>query len=86
MKVKLYAVLDTASAIYDGPIPAQTDELAVRNFGNMARDIKHPIGKNPEYFSLWVVGEWDDSKGEVIHTKTECLVKAIDLLTPTEVS
>ena len=32
MKVKLYAVLDNASGVYDGPFPQQGDGVALRNF------------------------------------------------------
>ena len=53
MKVKLYAVLDSASGVYDGPVPAQADGVALRNFTNMAMDANTAIGRNPECFSLW---------------------------------
>ena len=80
MKVKLYAVLDSASGVYDGPVPAQADGVATRSFANMARDPNSPIGKNPEYFSLWRVGEWNDADGEIVPEVKECLGYAIDLL------
>ena len=32
MKVKLYAVLDNASGVYDGPVPCNGDGVALRNF------------------------------------------------------
>ena len=80
MKVKLYAVLDSASGIYDGPVPANADGVAVRNFQNMSRDPNTAIGKNPEYFSLWRVGEWNDATGEIIPEGKECLGYAVDLL------
>lgn len=79
MKVSLYAVFDSASRVYDGPVAAQTDEVALRNFGNMAGNTSNAIGLNPECFSLWKVGEWDDGIGEVIPCTPECLAKAIDL-------
>lgn len=81
MKVRLYAVLDTASAVYDGPVPAQTDEVAIRNFSNMALQDNNAIGKNPEFFSLWVVGEWDDALGAVVPLDKKVLVNAIDIRT-----
>ena len=82
MIVKLYAVLDSASGVYDGPVPAQADGVAVRNFTNLALDRNSPIGKNPEHFSLWRVGAWDDAKGEVVPEVKECLGYAVDLLQP----
>jgi hypothetical protein len=84
VKVKLFAVLDSASGVYDGPVPAQTEGVALRNFENMAKSEQTPIGKNPEYFSLWIVGEWNDATGEVISEDKRVLANAIDLLTPAE--
>lgn len=80
MIVKLYAVLDSASGVYDGPVPCQTDGVALRNFENMARNDQSPIGKNPEYYSIWRVGEWNDATGEVISSPKEILAHANDLL------
>ena len=37
MIVKLYAVLDSASGVYDGPVPAHTDLIAMRNFTDVAK-------------------------------------------------
>ena len=59
MKVNLYAVYDSGSCVYDGPVPAQTDAVAMRNFANLAGDLNTSIGKNPEYFSLSVDRDWE---------------------------
>ena len=80
MKVKLYAVYDKASAVYDGPVPAQADGVALRNFTNMALDANTAIGKNPECFSLWRCGEWNDATGELVPEIKECLGYAVDLI------
>lgn len=80
MKVKLYAVLDNASGVYDGPVPAQADGVAMRNFTNMAKTPESPIGKNPECFSLWRVGEWNDADGTITPKTKECLCYAIDMV------
>lgn len=82
MKVGLYAVLDSASAVYDGPVPSHNDEVAVRNFGNMAKNPQSAISQNPECFSLWKVGEWNDGDAQVLPLKDGkvCLINAVDLL------
>lgn len=79
MKVKLYAVLDTASGVYDGPIPCNTDGVAIRNFSNMAGDQNHSIGKNPEFFQLYRIGEYNDATGEITDEPKRCICKAIDV-------
>lgn len=80
MKVKLYAVLDRASGVYDGPVPSQSDGVAFRNFTNLASDPNTPVGRNPEDYSLWRVGEWNDAEGVVTPETKECLGYAVDLI------
>ena len=72
MKVKLYAVLDKTSGIYDGPVGNHNDGSAMRAFGNMCQG-EGPIARNPECYSLWRVGEWNDATGEVTSEVKECL-------------
>lgn len=84
MKVGLYCVLDSVSGVYDGPVPAQNDGVALRNFQAMAQNDQSPIGRNPADFSLWRVGEWNDGLGEITIEPKKKLAFAIDLLKPTE--
>ena len=79
MKIKLFAVLDSASGVYDGPVPCTNDNVAKRNFVNLVANENSTVGKNPEHFSLWRVGEWNDATGEVTPEVKECLCYAIDV-------
>ena len=56
MKKNLYAVIDTASGVYDGPIPGLADGHMIRWFSDMAVNADHPIGQHPEDYSLIKVG------------------------------
>ena len=80
MIVKLYAVLDKASGVYDGPVPCNADGVALRNFRKMAFDDKTPIGQSPSDYSLWRVGSWNDADGSIESDGKECLAYAVDLL------
>ena len=81
MKTGLYCVLDRCSGVYDGPVPAHNDPVAMRNFTSMAQNPESPIGKNPSDFSLWRVGEWNDGTGELTVETKHCLMHAIDVVT-----
>ena len=59
MKVKLYAVLDNCSGVYDGPVPANTDGLALRNFEDMCKNPQSPMSKHPGDFSLPRDRDWE---------------------------
>lgn len=86
MIVNLYAVFDVASGVYDGPVAAQTDAVAIRNFSGMTSNPESPIGKNPEDFSLVRVGRWDDSKGEVIQEDRVTLITANEAIAANNVT
>ena len=80
MKLKLYAVLDTCSGVYDGPVGNHNDESAVRAFGDILAREGSPINLHPEHFILFRVGEWDDATGTVKEIVPAALCKAIDLV------
>jgi hypothetical protein len=84
MKVKLIAVLDECSGVYDGPVPVQNEKVALRNFANMCKQPESPIAKNPSDFSIWLVGEWNDADATIVSEGKKCLAYAIDLITPDE--
>ena len=86
MKVKLYAVLDKTSGVYDGPVGAHNDGVALRNFMNACNSGHGVLATNPECFSLWRVGEWNDATGEVTPEVKECLGYAIDLIHRDEIN
>ena len=64
-KKNLYAVIDTATGIYDGPIPGHSDAQMSRSFSDMAVNADHPIGQHPGHYALVKVGIWNDGTGEL---------------------
>lgn len=84
MKVGIYAVYDQASGIYDGPVPQKTDNAAMRGFLDLAHNDQSVISKHPSDFSLWRIGTYDDSTGEIEVAPKKCLAYAIDMITPKE--
>jgi hypothetical protein len=61
MKLKVYAIFDSASGVYDGPFKARGHGEIIRMFSDLAVSADHPIGKHPEHFSLYFIGEFDDT-------------------------
>ena len=66
MRLFLYVVFDSASGVYDRPWVGQSDGGALRAFGDIACDAEHPIGKHPECYSLFRLGEYDDNTGIIV--------------------
>ena len=80
MRLFLYCVFDSASGVYDRPFCAQSDGAAIRSFGDIASDAEHPIGKHPECYSLYRVGEFDDNAGALVAEDAICIGKAHELV------
>ena len=80
MRMFLYTVFDTSSGIHDRPFCAFSDQAAMRSFGDIATDPGHPVGKHPEDFSLFRIGDFDDNKGMLKGEAPECLCTALELV------
>ena len=74
----LYAVIDTASGVYDGPIPGVSDAHMKRSFCDMAVNAEHPIGQHPEDYSLIKVGSWNDGTGELVDTQNVTIITGLE--------
>ena len=66
MILKIFTVLDIKSKAYIPPFYMPTTEMAVRTFTNMANDVNHQFGLNPEDFILHEIGTFDDATATLI--------------------
>jgi hypothetical protein len=74
MNLKLYAIFDTASGVYDGPHKARGHGEMIRSFSDICCNKDHPIGAHPEHFFLYHVGEWNDDTGTLEPIDRVCLI------------
>ena len=63
MKLNLYAIFDTASGVYDGPLRSRADAEAIRDFRGLVMNAETKVAQNPEDFYLVRIGMFDDNKG-----------------------
>lgn len=61
---KVFTVYDSKAEIYLKPFHMNSRGEAVRAFGDASLDEKTQIAKHPEDFTLFEIGEFDDSNGE----------------------
>jgi hypothetical protein len=66
MLLKMFSIYDEKAVAHVTPFFMHNEMMALRQFKNMCFDKNSQIGTNPEDYSLWCVGEFDDSTGEVI--------------------
>lgn len=59
MKLELLAVRDAKTEAFMQPFFAQSVGAATREFGDIARDRSHPVGKHPEDYALFWFGSFN---------------------------
>lgn len=63
MILKAYSIYDRKALTYNPPFYAPTDGAACRIVADSANDPNSSLGRHPNDFVLFLVGEYDDQKG-----------------------
>lgn len=66
MKTKMFAVYDAKAKMFAVPFFMQTLGMALRAFQDITGDPNTMIARHPEDFTLYEIGEYDDSTAEVV--------------------
>lgn len=82
MKLLVFSVYDAKAAAFMTPFHMPTRGQALRAFGDVVADGKHDFSKHPEDFSLYVVGEFDQSTGKLDGHLPEPLSPALAFVEP----
>lgn len=61
----MYSILDKMAKAYTQPFPAPNDGVAIRMFQDTINAADSVIAKHPEQYTLYRVGHWNDTKGEL---------------------
>jgi hypothetical protein len=76
---KVYTVRDTKAEAYLKPFFMETHGLALRAIEGPANDPEHDFNRHKEDYSIWCIGEYEDSTGQLKPYKDiECLGKMIE--------
>lgn len=70
MKLEIFAVYDSKAEAYITPFFQPKTNQAKRVFQNASQDIKHAFGRNPEDYTLFHLGSWDDDTALLKPNKT----------------
>lgn len=84
MKLEIFTIYDHAAKAYNKPFFVQTVGIAIRTFQATVNEEQNgAINQNPEQFTLFKIGVYDDSDGSIISLDTpEPVMKALDVLEP----
>lgn len=82
MTRKVYTVRDSKAEVFNNPFYQTTHGEAERTFKALAQNKESMVGKYPEDYDLYYIGEFDDVKGNIMTLDTpQHIVKAVQLLT-----
>ncbi len=75
MKMHLYTIFDKQLEAYHQPFCLENDNIALRQFQNMAKS-ESTIATNPEDYSLWHTATFETTTGETETFEIKLLAKA----------
>lgn len=64
MKFKLFAIYDDKVGAYTVPFSKATVGAGIRTFDDLVNDPKSEIGRHPEDYTLYLLGDYDDQTGQ----------------------
>lgn len=66
MILKAYALFDEKAGAFALPFFCQNHSIAIRMVQEVGMDLNTTVGRHPNDFILYHVGEWDDQVGQFI--------------------
>ena len=70
-----YTIKDSRSEFYHQDFTLENDAMALRQFADMSNEDTQ-IAKNPEDYSLWRIGTFETTTGELTSETPTCIAKA----------
>lgn len=81
MPRKIFSIFDKKALSYFDPFFQHNRGLALRGFGELVNDPKTALNKYPADFSLWELGEFDETSGVILaHPKPVFVDEAANCL------
>lgn len=81
MKTQVFSILDHKSSAYGSPFFSPAVGVAIRSFSDLCRDDKTNLFRHPEDFSLFHIGEFDDSNATLVSfVELRPVAKALDFV------
>ncbi len=75
MMLRAYSIFDVASGLYQRPFFVGADGEALRLFIDLVAEKDHPVGKHPNDYSLFRLGEFNDISGVLVaDSSRECML------------
>lgn len=66
MKLNIFSVYDEKAQAYNTPFFQAHIGQAIRSFSDLVSDTKTTLNKHPEDYSLYHIGDYDDTNGKIV--------------------
>ncbi len=80
MEHRIFVVFDSKAGAYMPPWFLPREAMAVRAFGDLCNDGKHPVGAHPEDYILFCIGSFDDQTAAIDSFAPKSLCTGIELV------
>ena len=64
MKTEIYAIYDSKAQVYNKPFHQVNQAVAMRTATDLANDSNSEIAKNPEDYTMFYLGNYDDQTAQ----------------------
>lgn len=65
MKLQMYVIFDSKALVYNRPFYLPNDDVALRTAKDLRQDPNSEAFKNPEDYTLFHIGSYDDENAEI---------------------
>jgi len=84
MITSIYSVHDSKAACFCTPFYSENNATAIRAFTYAANDATQPIGQHPSDYTLFLIGSFDNDKGQITPVEPTAIALALTLVQLTE--
>lgn len=79
MRLQICVIYDSKSETYDKPFLVRAKGEGMRAFGDLATNPEHDIGRHPDHYTLFYLGEYDPTTAEYFLVPKESLGNGLDI-------
>ena len=80
MKMNAYTIYDVASGTYMRPFYSEADGQAIRGFKDIAQDENHDVGRHPEDYTLYRIGDFNTTTGKMTGEDLEKMATGLEMI------
>jgi len=63
MITEIYTIYDSVAQVHNKPFHQTNRNVALRTVSDLANDAQNETSKNPNHYSMFYLGKYDDSNG-----------------------